>query len=50
MKNVDIDLALMEYDELRHQMKRKQRLGLITDDVYYDFLLKEDTLWNIINK
>lgn len=40
--------AMLEYNNLRVDMKTKHTVGLITDDEYYAFMMKEDTLWNII--
>ena len=45
----DLNEALLDYRSLRDSMNMKHRLGLITDDEWAEFMLKEDTLWNIIN-
>ena len=44
----DIELALSQYQSKVDSMRHKRKLGIITDDEWFDFIKREDTLWNII--
>ena len=48
--NSTIQKSLAEYDTIRAAKQMAYNAGILSEKEYMGFLLKEDTLWEIIQK
>ena len=45
-----IEQSLIDYEHLVHTMAMKRKLGLTSDDEWFEWIMSEDTLWKIIKE